>query len=144
VGLRPDTPRFTVLSNADCFLTLANVDDKGVGTVLFPNKFQQDNRIKANAELQFPAADAPFQYRMKDKGFETVIGVCTKRATDVDGIKHDFGKSDFTIVDNYTRSVARSIVIEAKNATGGAAKPQKPVADVGREISRAAIKVEVR
>jgi len=139
-----DTPRFTVLSNADCFLTLTNVDDKGEGTVLFPNKFQQHNRIKANAELQFPAADAPFQYRMKDKGFETVIGVCTERATDVDGIKHDFGKSAFTIVDNYTRSVARSIVIEAKNATGGAASPQKPVADAGREISRAAIKVEVR
>jgi Domain of unknown function (DUF4384) len=139
-----DTPRFTVLSNGDCFLTLTNVDDKGVGTVLFPNKFQQDNRIKANAELQFPAADAPFQYRMKDKGFETVIGVCTERSTDVDGIKHDFGKSPFTIVDNYTRSVARSIVIEAKNATAGAASPQKPSVDAGHEISRAAIKVEVR
>jgi hypothetical protein len=35
-------------------------------------------------------------------------------------------------------------VIEAKNATAGAASPQKPSVDAGHEISRAAIKVEVR
>jgi hypothetical protein len=137
-----DTPKFTVLSNADCFLTLTNVDEKGQGTVLFPNKFQQENSIKANAELQFPPPGAPFQYRMRDKGFETVIVVCTEQATDVDGIKHDFGKSAFTIVDNYTRSVTRSIAIEEKEATGGAASPPKPRADAGREILRPAIKAK--
>jgi hypothetical protein len=140
-----DTPTFTVLSNADCFLTLSNVDDKGEGTVLFPNKFQQNNRIKANAELQFPAADAPFQYRMKDKGFGTVIGVCTELPADADGIKHDFSKSAFTIVENYTRSVTRLIAIEAKNATIGRASSPKPATQNARHyILRAAIKVEVR
>lgn len=142
---RGDTPIFTIVSNEDCFLTLTNVDEKGEGTVLFPNKFQPNNRIRANAEFQFPAADAPFQYRMKDKGFETVIGVCTERGVDVDGIKHDFGKSDFTVVENYTRSVTRVIAIEAKKASSVAASsPKLATQNAKSEISRTAIKVEVQ
>jgi hypothetical protein len=149
-----DTPIFTVRSTRDCFLTLTDVDDKGEGTVLFPNKFQQDNRIKANADIQFPAADAPFQYRMNDKGFETVIAVCTERDVSVDGIVHNFAGSNFTTVPNYTRSVSRAIAIEAKNAAAKAAPdkpapgkpaPAKPAAaNADREISRAAIKLEVK
>jgi Domain of unknown function (DUF4384) len=141
---RGDTPIFTIFSEKDCFLTLTNVDEKGEGTVLFPNKFQQDNRIRANAEIQFPAADAPFQYRMKDRGFETVIGVCTEQARDVDGIKHDFGRSDFTVVDNYTRSVTRVIAIEAKTAAGTPVSSSQVPQNAKSEISRTAIKVEVR
>jgi hypothetical protein len=137
---RDDTPVFTIVSDKDCFLTLTNVDEKGAGTVLFPNKFQQDNRIRSNVLLQFPAADAPFQYRMKDKGFETVIGVCTEQARDVDGIQHDFARSDFTVVDNYTRSVTRVIAIESKTA---AINPASSL-NAKSEISRTAIKVEVR
>jgi len=140
-----DKAIFTVLSNVDCFLTLTNVDEKGEGTVLFPNKFQQSNRIKANLGFQFPAADATFNYKMGDKGFETVIGVCTEQAKNIDGIKHDFNRSAFTKVDNYTRSVTRAITIEEKKPAGGSGAPQKlalPTTD--HEISRAAIKVEVR
>ena len=77
---------------------------------------------------------------MKDKGFETVIGVCTEQARDVDGIKHDFGRSDFTVVENYTRSVARIIAVEAKTAAGTLASSP----NAKSEISRTAIKVEVR
>lgn len=137
---RGDMPIFTFFTDKDCFLTLTNVDEKGEGTVLFPNKFQQDNRIRANVEVQFPAAEAPFQYRMNDRGFETVIGVCTEQATDVDGIKHDFGRSDFTVVENYTRSVTRVIGIEAKTAVG--TPPSS--SNAKSEIKRTAIKVEVR
>jgi hypothetical protein len=137
-----DTPTFIVVSSRDCFLTLTNVDDKGVGTILLPNKFQQDNRIKGHAEVRFPAADAPFQYRMKDKGFETVIAVCTEHKTSVDGVVHDFIKSNFTTVQDYTRSVIRSIAVEAKKAAKPG--PGKAGAVEEREISRAAIKIEVK
>jgi hypothetical protein len=131
-----DTPVFTIVSSRDCFVTLTNVDDKGEGTALFPNKFQQDNRIKAHAELKFPAADAPFQYRMKDKGFETVIAVCTEH-------RSNLANSNFTTVHDYTRSVMRSIAVEAKKT---AAKPAPAEAAAGddREISRAAIKIGVK
>jgi hypothetical protein len=139
-----DTPIFTVLSSRACFLTLTDVDDKGEGTVLFPNKFQQDNRIKANTEVPFPAATAPFQYRMKDKGVESVIAVCTNHNIGVDGIVHDFKSSNFTTVQDYTRSVARSIAVEAKNAAAKAAPDKAAAKAADREIYRAAIKLEVK
>jgi Domain of unknown function (DUF4384) len=142
-----DGPTFTILSARECFLTLTNVDEKGEGTVLFPNRFQQDNRIRPNVEVALPGANAPFQYRMKDKGVETVIAVCTEGNKGVDGIKHDFTRSAFTSVPNYTRSVARSIAVEPKGPTPSAA-PARPAKAAGagaeREISRAAIKINVR
>jgi hypothetical protein len=146
-----DTPVFTVVSSRDCFLTLSNLDEKGTLTVLLPNKFQQNNRVKAGQEVQFPGPKAPFQYRMADRGVETVIATCSE-GSDVDGIKHDFGKSNLTTVQNYTRSLARAIAVEGKplavdvKKSGGApvsvqtakAPPSK------REVSRAAIKIDVQ
>jgi hypothetical protein len=106
-----DTPVFTVVSSRDCTLTLTDVDDKGEGTVLFPNKFQQNNFIKAKQTVVLPGANAGFQYRMKDKGTETVIAVCTEGGGEADGIKHDFSRSAFTTIPNYTGTVTRAIAV---------------------------------
>ena len=138
-----DTPVFTIVSNRDCFLTLTNVDDKGEGRVLLPNKFRQQNFIKAGRAVKFPADDAPFIYRMRDRGFETVIAVCTANDVSVDGIKHDFAKSAFTAVPDYTRGLARSIVIEARKPAAVAAR-RREEKHGGRQIFRTAIKVEVK
>jgi len=142
---RGDRPVFTVVSKQDCFLTLTNVDDKGEGTVLFPNRFQQANRIRANVPVQLPGSDAPFQYRVKDKGVETVIAVCTPAKANVDGIKHDFGREAFTSVDDYTRSVSRAISIEARPATPAKRPtPQVVTSSKRRNMLRSAIKIEVQ
>lgn len=138
-----DTPIFTVVSARDCFLTLSNVDDKGVGTVLFPNALQRENRIKANVEFQLPAADSKFQYRVKDQRFETVIAVCTPTNQEVDGIKHNFTRSTLTDVGEYTRSVARAIQIEPK-PQGAAPRPPLKAPNAEREISRTAIVIAVK
>jgi hypothetical protein len=59
-----DLPIFTIVSSESCHLTLINVDASGKGTVIFPNKFQQDNLLPAGKALQFPASDAKFQFRI--------------------------------------------------------------------------------
>lgn len=146
-----DTPVFTVVSTKDCFLTLSNLDEKGTLTVLLPNKFQQDNRVKAGQEVQFPGPKAPFQYRMADPGIETVIATCSEGNV-VDGIKHDFNKAPLTTVQNYTRSLARAIAVEGKplavdKAKAGSAPVTVQTAKAPpakREVSRAAIKIEVQ
>jgi hypothetical protein len=161
-----DSPVFTVVAPKDCFLTLTNVDDKGEGTVLFPNKFQQDNKVKGGATVQVPGPKAPFTYRMSGKGVETVTAVCKVEGGNVDGIKHDFNRSAFTATGNYATSVARSLSLEggtkraiavdpvkpgakappAKEAPQAAKKEEpkvKPVASDVRESFRAAIKVDV-
>ncbi len=49
-------------------------------------------------ELKFPGPDAPFSYRVRDPEDVTVVAVCNASGKDVDGIKHDFKKRDFTIL----------------------------------------------
>jgi hypothetical protein len=150
-----DTPVFTIVAPRDCFLTLTDIDERGEGTVLLPNTFQRDNFIKAGVPIQFPGAGAPFQFRMKDKGIETVTAVCATQAGGGDRIQHDFNKSQFTPVPNYTRTLARSIAVEAVRPgtpsvtgttnTGAAAVSRREPPQPGSRTSlRAAIRLQVR
>ena len=136
-----DLPVFTVTSAQDCFLTLIDVDGKGVATVIFPNKFEQNNQLKANADFKFPVDDAPYQFRLADPGTETVVAVCSLTNKPVDSIHFDFTR-DFTDLGDYTKHLTRSITVEAKAQTA-AAKPGKPP-EHGDIVARAAIKVPVQ
>jgi Domain of unknown function (DUF4384) len=160
-----DGPVFTIASTRDCYLTLTNVDEKGEGTVLLPNRFQQDNLIRAGTPFQFPGANAPFQFRTRDKGVESIVAVCTVRPNDNDGIKHNFTREAFTSVPNYTRTLGRALEVvpagaaatgssapapsaavsgaSANVAATGGGKPQ-PRPSTERESFRAAIQVTVR
>jgi hypothetical protein len=119
--------------------------------VIFPNKFQQDNLLPAGNEAQFPGASAPFQFRLKDPGTETVIAICNATGKEADGIKHDFKKRQFTELGNYRDFLTRQIVVEGaekiaegktseKESAGGAA-PAAPASDI---LSRTAIKLVVK
>jgi hypothetical protein len=141
------------VSAKDCFLTVTDIDEKGEGTVLFPNKFVTDNRIKANVELVLPPPGAAFQYRLKDQGTETVTAVCSDVNQAVDGIKHDFNKQAFTAVPNYSRSIAVEAAKPAVVAQGPGAQPPvppkgapagaPPAPPAKRELFRTAIKIKV-
>lgn len=145
-----DKPVFIVQSSADCNLTLINVDDKGVGTVLFPNKFQQDTFIKANQAFEFPAPDAPFQFRMKDPGVESVIALCNAKSRTVDLIAHNFDTKAFTNLGDYEKFATRAIAVEAAEQKVEAAKKDETEAAAESKIAsrtgvtRAAIKVAVK
>jgi hypothetical protein len=142
---RNDTPDFTVIASQDCYLTLLNLDEKGKkATVIFPNKFQQNNRIAANKPVSVPGPDAPFQFRLGDLGMETVIAICTEKNVPVDGIAHDFGASAFTEVPDYTGAIARAITVEKKTKTVVTPSPPQPQPQPQSKSSRAAIKVQVR
>lgn len=133
-----DSPVFTIISARDCFLTLTDIDQKGEGTVLLPNGFQQDNRIKAGVPIQFPGPGAKFKFQMKDPGVETVTAVCATQADGGDRILHDFQKNAFTPVQDYDRVLSKAIAVVP--ATPGT----RPPSNEPRPSSRAAIKVTVR
>lgn len=152
-----DTPVFTIVAPRDCFLTITDIDSNGTGTVLFPNAFQQDGRIRGGVPVQFPGNGAPFKFRMKDPGVETVTAVCAVLANGGDQIQHDFKVNQFTPVQNYTKTVARSIAVESAGApppsaiagvtnSGNAAVggPAAPPSEGSRASFRAAIKLQVR
>lgn len=152
-----DTPVFTVVSPTDCFLTVTSVDAKGEGTVLIPNRFYSDNRIKANTAFDFPGPQTgtAFKFRLMDRGFETVTAVCSGKR-EVDGIRHDFTRSALTSVPNYSDQLARSVAVRKRAITvepGGpgpapVAQPHNSPAKTPvlppRDSSRSAIKIEVR
>jgi hypothetical protein len=149
-----DTPVFTVVSSKDCFLTLTNIDERDTLTVLLPNKFQQDNRIKAGVPVSFPGTKAGFIYKLGDKGKETVMAVCSEKP-EVDGIKHDFNKAPLTEVKNNTRTIGERIYkqgptrkIEVLPAGGGGAPAPGKVVEApkasGSDLKRTAIKIDVR
>ena len=146
-----DLPIFTIVSGESCHLTLINVDASGEGTVIFPNKFQQDNLLPAGKALQFPASDAKFQFRLKDPGTETVVAICNATGTEADGIKHDFKTRQFTELGNYRDFLTRQIVVEGaekiaaaqlgQQGVSGEGAPGTPKSDI---LSRTAIKLTVK
>lgn len=150
-----DLPVFSIKSSKGCI----NVEAGGDGTVIFPNTFQQDNLLPANTEMKFPDADAPFQFRLKDPGTETVIAICNATGVGADGIEHDFKTRQFTPLGNYRQFLTRRIVVEgaakvaagqkhkvsANNAPDGAETSGPEAADdASEDLARTAIKLVVR
>jgi len=153
-----DLPVFSIKSSEDCHLTLINVEAGGDGTVIFPNKFQQDNFLPANKEVKFPGDDAPFQFRLKDPGTETVIAICNATGAGADGIEHDFRTRQFTPLGNYREFLTRRIVVEgaakvaagqkhklaATQTIGGQKSEPEGEEDASEDLARTAIKLVVR
>lgn len=138
-----DSPVFTVVAPQDCFLTLTDLDQKGTGTVLLPNAYQPDNHIKAGVPIQFPGPNAPFKFRMKDPGTETIVAVCAVQANGGDRILHDFQREKFTSIQNYNEVLAKSIAIDPV-APGTKPAPGPAPSPAARPSFRAAVQVGVR
>ena len=100
----------TIKPDLDCFLTLINVDQQGRTTVLFPNKFNQNNKVLANQELKVPGKEVSgFQLIFRDPGKETVIAKCNASGNRFPGIEHNFDQSAFTTFGDYDDYVTRSL-----------------------------------
>ena len=92
---------FFAQTSQDCNLTLINVDRSGRATVLFPNEFEQNNRIVAGREHRIPGSESPYRFRLKDRGRETFVAVCGKNARSPDGVFHDFERLRFTVLGDW-------------------------------------------
>ncbi len=101
-----------------CYLTLVSIDRNGRGTVVFPNDFEQNNLVEAGREIQVPSQNAPYQFRLRDKGRETIVGVCAPSQKAADGIKHDFERQRFTELGDYRSFLARTWATETEERKG--------------------------
>jgi mono/diheme cytochrome c family protein len=112
-----DTLTITVRATESCYLTLINVDKTGRGTVVFPNDFDQNNFMDANKELRVPADGAPYNFRLREPGRETVIGICQTAQKTPFGIKHDFERQRFTELGDYRSFLIRSAATASEDAS---------------------------
>jgi hypothetical protein len=120
-----EKPVFGVKTTEDCHLTLINVDGAGSGVVIFPNKFDQQNLIKANEDFRFPPADAKYDFQLGDRGTETVIAICDAQGFSL-AVEHNFNVTDFTQLGK-NEAVFRKIDVikrsdESGQKTSGAAR----------------------
>ncbi|MBA4173233.1 MAG: hypothetical protein C0511_11435 [Hyphomicrobium sp.] len=98
--------------SADCYLTVIGVDSGGKATVLFPNDFDQDNLVRGGRVHRIPALNGPYQLRLRDKGPETLVGICDTTNKAPDGVTHDFERQRFTVLGNW-RNFLRNLTDEA-------------------------------
>jgi hypothetical protein len=59
-----DSIRIFAQTNEDAYVTVLNVGPGGKVTQLFPNKFQTDNKIRANRSVQIPAPNSDTSIRV--------------------------------------------------------------------------------
>ncbi len=122
VGYRTNAlPVFTVKTSSDCQLPLINVDSSGRAIVIFPNKYQQENLIRAGRQFQFPGPNAPFQFRLKDAGKEKLIAECAINQGD-ERIKHNFEQQEFTDLGDYRNHIGEQAEKEGKKKSAGSTK----------------------
>ena len=100
-------------ADSDCFLTIVSIDPAGKATVLFPNDFEPDNLVTAGKTVRVPGSEAPYQLRVKETGYETLLAQCSTSPTPPVGIEHDFERQRFTVLGNWENFVHDALVTEA-------------------------------
>lgn len=125
-----DLATFHARSNQDCYLTLVSLDRGGQATVLFPNEFEQNNLLLANKDLTLPSEGAAYQFRLRDKGRETLVGICQTGSRAPQGLQHDFERQRFTMLGDW-----RAHLAQAPNS-GRAQTTPEPVRAKPQRIAR--------
>lgn len=118
--------------SADCHLTVIGVDAAGKATVLFPNDFDQDNLVRGGRVHRIPAPNGPYQLRLKERGPETLVGICDAVNKSPDGVAHDFERQRFTVLGNwrnFLRSVTEEVIEDRRN-------PDRASRSRGRRVAR--------
>lgn len=115
---------FHARSNQNCYLTLISVDRTGQATVLFPNEFEQDNMLAAGKDMMLPADGASYQFRLREKGRETLIGICQTNAKLPEGIQQDFERQRFTMLGDWRSHLAQTGGGAQRGASAG--EPARP------------------
>jgi len=73
-----DEVAFFFKTNKDCRLTLFNVGTSGKVDIFFPNKYQEDNLVKAGEVYRFPPGKAKYLFRLKGPaGVDLVKAIAT-------------------------------------------------------------------
>ncbi len=103
-----DLATFHARSNQDCYLTLVSLDRSGQATVLFPNEFEQNNLLAAGKDLTLPVDGAAYQFRLRDKGRETLVGICQTGTKSPEGLSHDFERQRFTMLGDWRAHLAQA------------------------------------
>jgi hypothetical protein len=99
----------TVKSQKEGYLYLINITKDGRTNVIFPNKFRQDNKIKADEVIQVPGKKDEFDFPIQGPKFgeEYLLAVVTPKP--IPELTKDKDVQDALAKENLTRSIATAI-----------------------------------
>jgi len=73
-----DTVKFYVKANKDCYITLLDIGTTGKTHIIFPNKFQRTNSVKAGQVVSLPRAIDNYDFKATGaRGKEVVKVIAT-------------------------------------------------------------------
>lgn len=104
--------RISVRVNRDAYITLVDLGTSGAVTVLYPNRFHQNNFVRGERDVMIPPPDAEFTLAVQGpKGFEQIRAIATEQA--VSFVPSDFSNPNvaFRALD---RNQSRNISVEKK------------------------------
>ena len=110
-----DAAVLQIVATRDCNLFVVNVDKSGTGTIIFPNKFQADNAVKAGEPVMLGGPGSKFKFRLADVGQEKVVAVCRINGAtrDIAGLRVNPRQDSFAEIPNFDQGLTRQIVVEA-------------------------------
>lgn len=142
----------TVVSEKAGFLRLYYVDKGGNATLIFPNYFQQDNKIEGGQRIEVGGPSYPFVFRMKEPGGTELLLACVspEQFTDRDAL--NFSEKNPTVEvgkvksprELLDRGCPKEIEVEPRPASSGASNQTSTVrpVQIGRAASIYDIKVD--
>ncbi len=134
--------------SAPCYLTLISVNAAGKATVLFPSEFDPDNLVRPDAPFALPGDKAPYQFRLKDPGTETLIGRCQTQAKFPAGVEPDYERQRFTVLGSYENFLRTSYSLDtdaARNrAAAKAAIKDAKLVPAPESTARAAVSITIK
>jgi Domain of unknown function (DUF4384) len=138
-----DLVTVSVMSDRACDLEVVDVDPSGNATLLFPNDFQRDGRLRANTRLDLPGAAAAFQFRLDRVGTETIVAHCYVPGSRRIRSEHEFVRQRFLDLGSW-RDTRAHTPLPLRGA-----EPRKPPKDPirstsSRLLSRAALRFTVK
>jgi Domain of unknown function (DUF4384) len=122
-----DAVQLTVRSNVNCRLTAISIDVSGHGTVIYPNEFIPRDLLSAHLNLVLPARDSGYRFRVKEKGRERVVALCTRAPGIIEGIEHDFERQRFQELGPYTAHLEAELKKGLKRRAAAAAEAAEAV-----------------
>ena len=112
--------RLFVRSNKDAYLTVLNVGASGRTTVLFPNAYQTDTRIRAHEVVEVPARGSGASIRVSGPtGRELIKVIASTSPTPLLGSSGSVQSGVFRTLEADARSVARDLQVTMQGHSAG-------------------------
>ena len=115
--------RLFVKANKDAYLTVVNVGPTGNTTILFPNSFQREARVRGGQTVEIPAPGSGAQFRVGGPvGQELIKVIATTSPTPLFAPGQLTQSGAFTLIAGGGRVVARDlqVVMDTQPAVGQA------------------------